>query len=90
MLPGLIGLFIVYAIAHYLVTVNRRDLFATILVIILPFVGLYHFGWMALLYCLVSAYLGTKAGLKKLQRSQVPRVSFPTEEEEKQNPQSPP
>ena len=83
MLRGLIGLFIVYGISHYLITLNRRDLFATILVIVLPFVGLYYFGWISLLYCLASAYLGTKAGLKKIQRAKnVPRTSFYTEDQE--------
>lgn len=82
MLLSLIGLFIVYAIAHYLITINRRDLFATILVIALPFVGLYYLGWMSLLYCLAGAYLGTKAGLKKLQRKpRTIRTSFYTEDE---------
>lgn len=84
MLIAFIGLFIVYAIAHYLITINRRDLFATILVIVLPFVGVYQLGWMSLLYCLAAAYLGTKAGLKKLQRKQTLRTSFYTEDEEPQ------
>lgn len=84
MLIAFIGLFIVYAIAHYLITINRRDLFATILVITLPFIGVYQLGWMALLYCLAAAYLGTKAGLKKLQRKQTLRTSFYTEDEEPQ------
>ena len=82
MLLSLIGLFVVYAISHYLITINRRDLFATILVIGLPFVGLYYLGWMSLLYCLAGAYLGTKAGLKKLQRTKTIRTSFYTEDEE--------
>jgi hypothetical protein len=83
MLLGFIGLFLVYAVAHYLITVDRRDLFATILVIVLPFVGLYYLGWMALLYCLAAAYLGTKAGLKKLQRrTRVVRTSFYKDDEE--------
>ncbi|GGB97644.1 hypothetical protein GCM10007205_03650 [Oxalicibacterium flavum] len=82
MLLSLIGLFVVYAISHYLITINRRDLFATILVIGLPFVGLYYLGWMSLLYCLAGAYLGTKAGLKKLQRTKTLRTSFYTEDEE--------
>lgn len=85
MLIGFIGLFIVYAISHYLITINRRDLFATILVITLPFVGLYYLGWMSLLYCLAGAYLGTKAGLKKLQRAaRTPRTSFYKDDEEPQ------
>ncbi len=85
MLIGFIGLFIVYAVAHYLITINRRDLFATILVIVLPFVGLYYLGWMSLLYCLASAYLGTKAGLKKLHRKpRVVRTSFYKDDEEPQ------
>lgn len=84
MLIGFIGLFIVYAIAHYLITINRRDLFATILVIVLPFVGLYYLGWMSLLYCLAAAYLGTKAGLKKLQRARTLRTSFYKDDEEPQ------
>ncbi|WP_293780072.1 hypothetical protein [uncultured Oxalicibacterium sp.] len=84
MLLGLIGLFIVYAISHYLITINRRDLFATILVIGLPFVGLYYLGWMSLLYCLAGAYLGTKAGLKKLQRDRPLRTSFYRDDEEPQ------
>ncbi|HWU97866.1 MAG TPA: hypothetical protein VN114_05095 [Oxalicibacterium sp.] len=83
MLLGFIGLFLVYAVAHYLITVDRRDLFATILVIVLPFVGLYYLGWMSLLYCLAAAYLGTKAGLKKLQRStRTVRTSFYKDDEE--------
>lgn len=86
MLLALIGLFVVYGISHYLITINRRDLFATILVISLPFVGLYYLGWMSLLYCLAGAYIGTKAGLKKLQRAQIQiRTSFYTEEEEQQS-----
>lgn len=85
MLLAFIGLFIIYAVAHYLITINRRDLFATILVIVLPFVGLYYLGWMALLYCVAAAYLGTKAGLKKLQRvPRVPRTSFYKDDEEPQ------
>jgi apolipoprotein N-acyltransferase len=76
MLPGFIGLFIVYALAHYWITMNKRDFGATLLVIALPFVGVYYLGWMALLYCLAAAYLGTKAGLKKLQRAQRLRTSF--------------
>lgn len=85
MLIGFIGLFIVYAISHYLITINRRDLFATILVIVLPFLGLYYLGWMSLLYCLAAAYLGTKAGLKKLQRAtRTPRTSFYKDDEEPQ------
>lgn len=85
MLLPLIGLFVVYAISHYLITINRRDLFATILVIGLPFVGLYYLGWMSLLYCLAGAYLGTKAGLKKLQRAtHTVRTSFYTDDEEAQ------
>lgn len=76
MLLGFIGLFIVYALSHYWITLDRRDFFATVLVIVLPFVGVYYLGWMALLYCLLSAYLGTKAGLKKLQRTRTLRVSF--------------
>jgi hypothetical protein len=82
MLLGFIGLFLVYAVVHYLITINRRDLFATILVIILPFIGLYYLGWMSLLYCLAAAYLGTKAGLKKLQRSRTLRTSFYKDDEE--------
>ena len=46
------------------------------LVIVLPFVGVYYLGWMALLYCVLAAYLGTKAGLKKLHRTRTLRVSF--------------
>lgn len=84
MLIGFIGLFITYAIAHYLITVDRRDLIATILVIALPFVGLYYLGWMSLLYCLAAAYLGTKAGLKKLHRSRTLRTSFYKDDEEPQ------
>lgn len=85
MLIGFLGLFIVYAISHYLITINRRDLFATILVIVLPFVGLYYLGWMSLLYCLAAAYLGTKAGLKKLQRTtRTVRTSFYKDDEEPQ------
>jgi len=76
MLLGFIGLFIVYALSHYWITMNKRDFFATVLVIVLPFVGVYYLGWMALLYCLLSAYIGTKAGLKKLQRKRTLRVSF--------------
>jgi apolipoprotein N-acyltransferase len=79
MLLGFIGLFVVYGLSHYWITMNRRDFFATLLVIVLPFVGVYYLGWMALLYCLLSAYLGTKAGLKKLQklqRKKSVRVSF--------------
>lgn len=83
MLIGFLGLFIVYAISHYLITINRRDLFATILVIVLPFVGLYYLGWMSLLYCLAAAYLGTKAGLKKLQRTtRTVRTSFYKDDED--------
>lgn len=78
MLLAFVGLFIVYALSHYWITINKRDFFATVLVIVLPFVGVYYLGWMALLYCLLSAYLGTKAGLKKLQRAKPRplRVSF--------------
>lgn len=76
MLLKFIGLFIVYALAHYWITMNKRDFGATVLVITLPFVGLYFLGWMALLYCVLAAYLGTKAGLKKIQRQRTLRVSF--------------
>ena len=76
MLLGFIGLFIIYALSHYWITLNKRDLGATLLVILLPFIGLYFLGWMALLYCVAAAYLGTKAGLKKLQRQRTLRVSF--------------
>ena len=69
MLLGFIGLFIVYALSHYWITIEKRDFFATVLVIVLPFVGVYYLGWMALLYCVLAAYLGTKAGLKKLHRT---------------------
>jgi hypothetical protein len=82
MLLKFIGLFIVYALAHYWITLNKRDFGATLLVITLPFIGVYFLGWMALLYCLASAYLGTKAGLKKLQRSKTLRVSFYEDGEE--------
>lgn len=77
MLIPFVGLLVVYVLAHYWITINKRDFFSTVLVIVLPFVGLYYFGWQALLGCLVAAYLGTKAGLKKLQRKEkVVRVSF--------------
>lgn len=77
MLVPFIGLLIVYALSHYWITLNKRDFFSTVLVIVLPFVGLYYFGWQALFGCLVAAYVGTKAGLKKLQRKEkVIRTSF--------------
>lgn len=77
MLVPFIGLLIVYALSHYWITLNKRDFFSTVLVIVLPFVGLYYFGWQALLGCLAAAYLGTKAGLKKQQRKEkVVRTSF--------------
>ena len=82
MLLKFVGLFIVYGLAHYWITLNKRDFGATLLVIALPFIGVYFLGWMALLYCLASAYLGTKAGLKKLQRSKTLRVSFYEDGEE--------
>lgn len=83
MLLGFIGLFIVYALSHYWITLEKRDFFATVLVIVLPFVGVYYLGWMALLYCVLAAYLGTKAGLKKLHRSRTLRVSFYEDGEDK-------
>ncbi|MES2026865.1 MAG: hypothetical protein V4448_15040 [Pseudomonadota bacterium] len=83
MLLGFIGLFIVYALSHYWITIEKRDFFATVLVIVLPFVGVYYLGWMALLYCVLAAYLGTKAGLKKLRRSRALRVSFYEDKDEK-------
>jgi len=84
MLPAFIGLFVVYALSHYWITLNRNDLAATLLVILLPFVGVYFLGWMALLYCLAAAYLGTKAGLKKVYRRQKLQVSFPQDADEVQ------
>jgi apolipoprotein N-acyltransferase len=84
MLLGFIGLFIIYALSHYWITMNKRDLGATLLVILLPFIGTYFLGWMALLYCLAAAYLGTKAGLKKLHRQRTLRVSFYEDDNETQ------
>jgi hypothetical protein len=76
MLLAFIGLFVVYALSHYWITLNRSDLGATLLVILLPFVGLYYLGWMALLNCVAAAYLGTKAGLKRIHRQRTVRASF--------------
>lgn len=84
MLLGFIGLFIIYALSHYWITLNKRDLGATLLVILLPFVGCYFLGWMALVYCLAAAYLGTKAGLKKLHRQRTLQVSFYKDGDESQ------
>lgn len=85
MLYGFIGLFIVYGLSHYWITLNKRDFFATVLVIVLPFLGVYYLGWMALLYCLLSAYLGTKAGLKKMQKKErVVRTAFYEDEDKPQ------
>ena len=61
MLLGFIGLFIVYALSHYWITIEKRDFFATVLVIVLPFVGVYYLGWMALLYCVPVSYTHLRA-----------------------------
>jgi apolipoprotein N-acyltransferase len=84
MLLAFIGLFVIYALSHYWITLNRSDLGATLLVILLPFISVYYLGWMALIYCLAAAYLGTKAGLKKLQRQRSLRVSFYEEDKQQQ------
>ena len=84
MLIGYIGLFVVYALSHYWITLNKRDFFSTVLVIILPFVGMYYLGWRALVCCLLSAYIGTKWGLKKMQKKKTVRVSFYDDSDEPQ------
>ena len=82
MLIADIGLFVVFGLSDYWITLNKRDFFSTVLVIILPFVGMYYLGWRALFCCLLAAYLGTKWGLKKLQRKQTVRVSFYEDDDE--------
>jgi apolipoprotein N-acyltransferase len=76
MLLALIILFAMYALTFYWSTINRGDLAGPLLIILIPIFAVYYLGWMALLYCLAAAYLGTKAALKKIQRQRTLRTSF--------------
>jgi membrane protein implicated in regulation of membrane protease activity len=84
MLFAYIILFVVYAMTFYWSTLNKGDLAGALLIILVPLFAVYYLGWMALLYCLAAAYLGTKAGLKRQQRQRTLRVSFYEEGDEPQ------
>jgi membrane protein implicated in regulation of membrane protease activity len=76
MLFAYIILFVVYAMTFFWSTQNKGDLAGALLIILVPVFAVYYLGWMALLYCLAAAYLGTKAGLKREQRQRTLRVHF--------------
>ncbi|HTH45384.1 MAG TPA: hypothetical protein VL528_09890 [Oxalicibacterium sp.] len=76
MLIAFIILFIFYATTFYWATMNKGDLTGPLLIILVPLFAVYYLGWMALLYCLAAAYIGTKAALKKQLRQRTLRVSF--------------
>jgi membrane protein implicated in regulation of membrane protease activity len=76
MLLAYIILFVVYAMTFYWSTLNKGDLSGAFLIILVPLFAVYYLGWMALLYCLAAAYLGTKAGLKRERRQRTLRTSF--------------
>jgi apolipoprotein N-acyltransferase len=76
MLLAFIILFVIYALTFYWSTQNKGDLAGGLLIVLVPIFAVYYLGWMALLYCLAAAYLGTKAALKKQQRQRTLRTSF--------------
>jgi hypothetical protein len=82
MLLAFIILFIIYGLTFYWATLNKGDLAGPLLIILVPLFAVYHLGWMALVYCLAAAYLGTKAALKKQLRQRTLRVSFYEDEEQ--------